>query len=210
MSVQIYQGKEITKKELKLTKQILRGRISKYDWLDYNIVISTPQSITRQHYLLPNELKLFLSDYWYLYIGEREFDITFLEWYAIKLQSNPFDRSKEILSIFKNILLQNKGKTFYADMTHTTSYKLYKAFLKRGLLEEISHDCYPNSEGERKIKKIIDELDKISNPATLSSVLETYEVELKDYLQYFYHSISFKPTDRFYEKYERTLRKKDS
>lgn len=208
MSYRIYTGDEITKKEIKQIKSILKGYQHKGEQIEYNKKAKNINKLSIWYDSFPKEMKLVLSDDWYLFLSEKDSYVTLLDWYSKKGSEITFNRSLDMLKALKTILLQNRGKIFYADMIHTTSYKLYNILLKKGLLEEISHDCYPTLNGQKEIQNVIDELDKISNPSTLAEVLETYETELSGYLQYFYHTICFKPTDSFYEKYEKTLRQK--
>lgn len=211
MSVKIYEGHEITKDIIAKIKQILASITTDRDFKHYDKIINSVQDISLLNNVPISEIKLFLDSDWYLIISESSYDVNLIEWVSKENKPNTFSKSIKMYKVFREILLQNKGKIFKADLMQKTSYRLYKRLASTGLIKEISNNCYSTSFFKKfNIRRVIRDLNKINNPATLANIIDENEFKLESYLQYFYHSVSFTINESFYEKYERTLRKKDS
>lgn len=210
MSVKIYEGHEITSVEIRKMRNILFNFLGKMDYKFYEREIKTVEDIAKINRVPVDTIKLILASDWYLIISEGERWVKLIEWTS-KDNLNTFKKSIEMLQIFKEILLANKGKIFRSDLIHTTSYRLYKRLLIKGYIEELNNRCYPTSPFSKlKLKRLVRDKNRIDTPSALAYTLDEYENALGKYARYFYHSVSFIVLEEFYKKHKKTLRKNES
>jgi hypothetical protein len=193
-------GLEITSKDIIHANKIIKTRIPKKEYYDIKNV-TTIELLAEYYDTSVHTLNLIIADDWYLLYESEEDRIDLLEWYSLKNAKMSMKRTIEMLSAFKEILIENKNKLFYAEMIHTTSFKLYSFLQEKGLLEEISHSCEFNASAYEKIPEIAEEITSLFNSITLVDFLKKSEFKkYEQYLQFIIHNISFKISDKFFEK----------
>ena len=126
-------GFEITSKDIIHTNKIIKTRIPKKEYYDIKNV-TTIELLAEYYDTSVHTLNLIIADDWYLLYESEEDRIDLLEWYSLKNAKMSMKRTIEMLSTFKEILIENKNNLFYAEMIHTTSFKLYSFLQEKGLL----------------------------------------------------------------------------
>ncbi len=198
-TVNIYQGKEISPKEIEIIKRIAQKKYSPEIYQEYHEFLTDVESIATIYETDINNLFLILGEDWFL-IYENEEDVGVLEWVALDDTDNKMKQIMEMLKTLKEILLQNKDKYFVVSMRHNTSYQFYQKMLKKGYFEEDYHELTIDIACPDQLANTFEEMGFLDD----ASMLENPNLKIsKGDQAYIFHNIDFFVSDKFINKYEK-------
>ena len=129
-----YSGTKIDDNVINHFKSIAKSRYDKIIYNNYFEDINNLNDLCNIHDTTVDEENIILCEDWVVMYAIRDHKLEILEWIAMD-NDNKFIQAKEMLNIFKNILLLSKGKYISAFMRHDTSYKFYLNFIKKGYFQ---------------------------------------------------------------------------
>lgn len=195
-----YSGIQIDNNVINRFKLIAKSRYDKNIYDEYFGAIRTLNDLCNTHDTTSNEENIILGEDWVVMYAIKDFKIEILEWIALD-NDNKFIQTKEMLNVFKNILLLSKGKYISAFMRHDTSYKFYLSFLKKYYFQEYSNSSIIDFCSPYEMTVIIDKLRKKYN--TIEEYLnDDFSKKYPEYEKYILHNIDFGITKKFIKKYE--------
>lgn len=142
-----YNGVEITCDVIDEVRRIIRcredGELIDCEW------ITSLDDICDLHNSYPVNEHVILGDDWAIaYSITNVVEIGL--WVASDVSNNKFMQTMEMLRTMKNILLQSYGYDICSCMRHSTSYRFYDSFVKRGYLVEKYDDVKVDGHGKIK------------------------------------------------------------
>ena len=202
--IETYYGNEIGRQQLRKIKKIavlslngskLQKRYQKMHKLE-DIQTGMLYKSFNEYLVLGNE--------WFITYNIEDNVVRISSWMAIDDKNTKLTQSIEMLNVIKDLLINNKDKKFVANFRHNTSYPIYKKMLDKNYFKENFHyidmfECPPPV--ELRLKFI-----KMYSPCNYEIFLKYLKSEaaLKcpEDLEYIVHSIIFKVTKEFIEKYD--------
>ena len=198
--IQIFKGKDIGYDEIKILKNIAFKRYSQEIYEEYFSNIKDIKDLAYLHDTNVDMENLVIGTNWFLCYSESDYYITILEWISLN-DGNKFMQAIEMMSVLKEIFLQNKDKLFIADMRHDTSYPFYLSMVQKGYLKEIRNECIIDCAAPRIVNDLIQELS--SDFSSIEDFLVSSESnDYTEYFKYILHHLSFVVTNKFLKKYE--------
>lgn len=193
--VEVFKGKYINESKIKILKSIVYRRYSK-EIYKYFSNIKDAKDLANLHGENIEDETLVMGTDWFLCYSEMNFFVQISEWVSID-NGNKFQQVAEMMTILKEIFLQNKEKIFIADMRHDTSYKMYSKMVQSGFFQELSHkciiDCAAPMDLVRKFRSKFNSIEDF----LASDISNDYT----EYHNYILHRIGFSITDKFIKKY---------
>ena len=201
--VKHYQGKEITNEVIRKMNLIELKR-QKEGLTTFTIEnIDNLEELCNYHDTIPEQENIIIGEDWYLIYTTYKSELENQEWLAINNVKDKLIQTIEMLNSLKKVLLENKDKTIYSILRHSTSYKFYKLFLERNYLKEIESDFSIADEIPEDLLSIIENRNQ---HIPLEEYLDTEEKEvLEDLPDFIFHNVEFKVTNQFIKKYQKKL-----
>lgn len=197
-TINIYPRKEITSEKIAKIKEIATNKYPQAIYQEYFDYLTNEKDILNE---CGPDTFLVLGEDWFLLYEETEDEVTFMEWIAQDQPENKMQQTIEMLTTFKQILLQNYEKEFIALMRHDTSYQFYQQMLKKEYCYQEYHQCSIDIAHPEEMEEILSETPTIPE---VISLLENNDSKLpKQYLTYIVHKIIFNVSEKFINKYEK-------
>lgn len=198
--VKHYQGTEITTEVIRKMNliELLRQREGLTTFTIENI--DNLEELCDYHDTKEEQENIILGQDWYLMYTTYNDELEIQEWISINNVKDKLVQTMEMFKWIKKILLENKDKTIYSTLRHSTSYNFYKLFLEKGYIDEI----YKSIDIEDDIPKDLLSLIENRDNSSLEEYLDTEQEEkLNDLKDFIYHDITFKVSNQFIEKYNK-------
>ena len=198
--VKHYQGTEITPEVIRKMNliELLRQREGLTIFTIENI--NNLEELCDYHDTKEEQENIILGEDWYLIYTTYNDELEIQEWISINNVKDKLVQTMEMFSWIKNILLENKDKTIYSTLRHSTSYNFYKLFLEKGYIDEI----YKSIDIEDDIPKDLLSLIENRDNSSLEEYLDNEKKEiLNDLPDFIFHNVEFLVTDKFIEKHNK-------
>jgi len=198
--VKHYQGTEITPEVIRKMNLIELNR-QREGLTTFTIEnIDNLEELCNYHDTKPEQENIILGEDWYLMYTTYNDELEIQEWVSINNVKDKLVQTMEMFSWIKKILLENKDKTIYSTLRHSTSYNFYKLFLEKGYIDEIYKSIDIADDIPKDLLSLIENRDNSSLEEYLD--IEKEEI-LNDLPDFIFHNVEFLVTDKFIEKHNK-------
>lgn len=200
--VEYYKGTEITDEVLKRVNliELKRQREGLTTFTSENI--DSLEELCYEHDTKPAQENIILGEDWYIIYTTFNKEIEIQEWLSIGNVKDKLIQTMEMFNAIKTILLDNKDKSIYATLRHSTSYKFYKLLLEKGYIKEFENRFDIADDIPEDLLTIIENIPKKYN--SIEEYIDTEkEDNLEDLPDFIYHNVDFKVSDKFIERYNK-------
>ena len=198
--VKHYQGKEITTEVIRKMNliELLRQREGLTTFTIENI--DNLEELCNYHDTKEEQENIILGQDWYLMYTTYNDELEIQEWISINNVKDKLVQTMEMFKWIKKILLENKDKTIYSTLRHSTSYNFYKLFLEKGYIDEIYKSIDIEDDIPEDLLSLIENRDNSSLEEYLDNEKEEILNDLPDFI---FHNVEFWVTDKFIEKHNK-------
>jgi len=198
--VKHYQGTEITPEVIRKMNliELLRQREGLTTFTIENI--DNLEELCNYHDTKEEQENIILGQDWYLMYTTYNDELEIQEWISINNVKDKLVQTMEMFKWIKKILLENKDKTIYSTLRHSTSYNFYKLFLEKGYIDEIYKSIDIADDIPKDLLSLIENRDNSSLEEYLD--IEKEEI-LNDLPDFIFHNVEFLVTDKFIEKHNK-------
>lgn len=195
-----YSGTKINNDVIDKIKLIAKSRYDKVIYDKYFDDINNLSDLCSAYDTSEDEENIVLGEDWFIAYSVDDYKIEILEWVAINKVENKIGQVKEMLDVFKEILLLSNQKYISAFMRHDTSYKFYLTFLNKGYLKEYYNEAIIDFCRPYEMSVIIENLKK--KYITIEEYFNDESAKsYPEYEKYILHNINFGTTKKFIKKY---------
>ena len=198
--VKHYQGKEITTEVIRKMNliELLRQREGLTTFTIENI--DNLEELCNYHDTKEEQENIIFGQDWYLMYTTYNDELEIQEWISINNVKDKLVQTMEMFKWIKKILLENKDKTIYSTLRHSTSYNFYKLFLEKGYIDEIYKSIDIEDDIPEDLLSLIENRDNSSLEEYLDNEKEEILNDLPDFI---FHNVEFWVTDKFIEKHNK-------
>lgn len=200
--VKHYQGKEITSEVIRKMNliELLRQKEGLTTFTIENV--DNLEELCNYHDTKPEQENIIIGEDWYLMYTTYKNEIEIQEWISINNVKDKLVQTMEMFKWIKKILLENKDKTIYSTLRHSTSYKFYKLFLEKKYITETNKNIDIAEDITKDLLSLIENVDKNNTSLEQYLNLEKEEI-LEDLSDFIFHNVEFKVSDKFIEKHNK-------
>ena len=202
-----FEGEEINKRIIRKLRRIVmsRGEECSYSIL-YDDCEFSIKDLSHWDRAMVEQEHLILGADWFIMYVKRKREIEITDWVCVPNVKDKLVQTKEMLHAMKNIFLESRDFTMRASMKFDTSYQFFRSLLKHGYVEEYSNYVDTFNDSPSKLQEWVDNIVCFAQP--FSEQLESNELKKNpEYKKYLYHDVVFGVTDKFIERYAKSLRK---